>query len=254
MNDLLPDPLVPPEVDLRGFPYMPLFVRRLRDSDFVSISSGPEFKAAVMLWCASWAQVPAGSLPGDDRILGKLSDAGRHWRRVREVALYGFVKCSDGRLYHRVIAEQALETWKSKLSELNRTKAATEARKNQRDVDRNVERDDHRDGQRNVHQQNRTEQSIQGASPPVPPSRGLSRPLESPDPPAAGRSSSAFADDRAQSSKSGKKIREPESLVWQGVKGTAGKAAAERAGMLPEWKAEREAIRLSRFKSNGGHR
>ena len=97
-------------------------------------------------------------------------------------------------------------------------------------------------------------QTHMGALPPIPLSRGLSRPLESPDLPAAGRSSSAFADDRAQWSKSGKKIREPESLVWQGVKGTAGKAAAERAGMLPEWKAEREAIRLSRFKSNGGHR
>ena len=33
------------------------------------------------------------------------------WESVRGVALRGFMKCSDGRLYHRVICEKALAAW-----------------------------------------------------------------------------------------------------------------------------------------------
>lgn len=90
---------------------MPLDVIRLVDSDLFALSTGEEFKAAVTLWCKSWLQLPAASLPDDDRILAYLSGAGPRWRKVREVALRGWVKCADGRLYHPVVAEKASDAW-----------------------------------------------------------------------------------------------------------------------------------------------
>lgn len=109
-------PLVPEDVDLRGLPWMRLDTSRLLDSDLFALSTGDEFKAAVALWCKSWAQAPAGSLPKDERILAHLSGAGSKWKRVRDMALRGWVECSDGRLYHAVVAEQALAAWEERLA------------------------------------------------------------------------------------------------------------------------------------------
>ena len=116
-----PDPLVPAEVDLRDFGFMPLDVLRLRDSDLAALANGEEFKAEVLLWCAAWHQVPAASLPNDDRLLARFSGAGPLWRKVKAEALRGFVECSDGRLYHSTIAEKALEAWRSKQAQRART-------------------------------------------------------------------------------------------------------------------------------------
>lgn len=111
-------PLVPAEVDIQDFSYMPLDVRRLRDSDLSALESPEACWAAVLLWSASWHQVPAASLPDDDRVLSNLAGYGRvvtEWQRVRDGALRGWIKCDDGRLYHPVIAEKALDAWNSKL-------------------------------------------------------------------------------------------------------------------------------------------
>jgi hypothetical protein len=116
MTDL-PPPLVPVDVDLRDFAFMPLDVVRLRDSDIAALATGDEFRAAVMLWCASWHQEPAASLPNDEIVLSRLAGYGRvvkEWRTVRQGALRGWVLCSDNRLYHPVIAEKANEAWRSK--------------------------------------------------------------------------------------------------------------------------------------------
>lgn len=119
----LPDPMVPAEVDLRGFEFMPLDTTRLLDSDLFALSTGDEFKAAVALWCKSWHQVPAGSLPADPRVLAHLSGAGARWAKVRAIALRGWVECSDGRLYHPLIAEKAVDAWESRLKHEARREA-----------------------------------------------------------------------------------------------------------------------------------
>jgi hypothetical protein len=115
-------PLTPPDCDLRGLPFMPLDVVRLIDSDLAALSTGEEFKAAVTLWCKAWLQVPAASLPDDDRILAHLSGAGPRWKRVKDMALRGFVLCSDGRWYHSVIAEKAAEAWAFRLKQRSKAK------------------------------------------------------------------------------------------------------------------------------------
>lgn len=116
MTDL-PNPLTPADCDLRDFSYMPLDVLRLRDSDLAARLSGEEFRCAVLLWCASWHQLPAASLPDDDVNLAQYAGFGRmvdHWLKVRERALWGWIKATDGRLYHPVVAEKANEAWLSK--------------------------------------------------------------------------------------------------------------------------------------------
>ena len=117
MSDQLPPPLVPEGMSLRDFPRMMVDVKRLRDSNFGAAVSGEEFRCGVFLWCAAWHQTPAGSLPDDDVQLASLAGLGRglrEWRKVRQNALYGWIKCSDGRLYHPVVCEMAHEAQKSR--------------------------------------------------------------------------------------------------------------------------------------------
>jgi hypothetical protein len=126
----LVEPLTPPDCDLRAYPTMPLDVRRLRDSMTVE-SDAEAFRAAVLLWCASWHEVPAASLPSDDRELAKIAGFGRfvaEWQKVKADALRGFVQCSDGRLYHRVVAQFALIAWESRKRYLVRSKRANAAK------------------------------------------------------------------------------------------------------------------------------
>lgn len=113
----LPAPLTPPQSDLRGLPFMPLDTCRLLDSDLFALSTGDGFKCAVALWCKAWQQVPAGSLPHNDRVLAHLSGAGGRWPSLRAVALHGWLVCSDGRLYHPVIAQKANQAWKARLAQ-----------------------------------------------------------------------------------------------------------------------------------------
>ena len=127
-----PEPLVPPEVDLRDFPFMPLDVVRLRDSDLAIGGTGEGFRAAVLLWCAAWHQGPAASLPDNDRVLAGLAGYGRDldsWHAVKVEALHHFIGCSDGRLYHPVIAAKALEAW-----DRNRRSASAHQPPRKRDV------------------------------------------------------------------------------------------------------------------------
>jgi hypothetical protein len=131
-----PDPFVPPDVDLRDFSFMPLEVGRLRDSGLAAHQEPAECWFAVLLWCASWHQIPAASLPNDDKELAKFAGFGRfvkQWMKVKDGALRGWVECSDGRLYHRVLAEKANESWGSKLEHghkrmADRTRKANKSR------------------------------------------------------------------------------------------------------------------------------
>lgn len=120
-------PLVPANVDLRDFPYMPLDVVRLRDSRIVSHTTGEGFRCAVLLWCVSWHQVPAGSLPDDDVQLAAYAGFGRivrEWKKVRAEALHGWVLCDDNRWYHPTVAEKALEAWQTRLDQRWKTECA----------------------------------------------------------------------------------------------------------------------------------
>jgi hypothetical protein len=126
-----PEPFTPPDCDLRNYQFMPFGVERFCDSAAVDLLTGDEFKAAMLLWCKSWHQVPAGSLPDDDRQLAKLAGFGRaieEWQKVKKGALYGFVLCSDGRLYHPVVCEYALNSWSVKRTNSDNGKSGAQKR------------------------------------------------------------------------------------------------------------------------------
>lgn len=131
----LPDPLVPADVDLKDFPYTPLFRARLFGSTFHARASDAEWRAGLTLWLRSWDQVPAGTLPLDDIDLCRLAELGRDlrtWQKVKAWALHGWIECSDGRLHHKVVAEGINEAWDAKQAQRRRTEAARRARLSQR--------------------------------------------------------------------------------------------------------------------------
>jgi hypothetical protein len=131
MTDALPPPPVPPDADLKDFPYMPIFRARLFGSTFHARATDAEWRAGVTLWLKSWEQVPAGSLPDDDVDLCRLAELGRDlkiWRRIREGAMRGWAKASDGRLYHPVVAEVVAEAWAKRAKATRRGKAGASKR------------------------------------------------------------------------------------------------------------------------------
>lgn len=133
-----PEPMVPPDCDLSDFPFMPLDVARLRDSDLAANKTPDACWAAVLLWSAAWHQVPAGSMPDNDAWIAKQAGyalRGRidpRWKRVREGAMHGWVLCSDGRYHHPVVAEKARDAWASKLLQRWRTECGRIKKHNDR--------------------------------------------------------------------------------------------------------------------------
>jgi len=144
----LPEPPIPAYLDLRKTAYMSLAVRQLRDSRLAAECDGDTFKAAVLLWCASWHQVPAGSLPNNERELTMLCGLGKNVQKFRAISglvpaelvsdpnqgydlpprqvaprggvvaggvwggvMAGWVLCRDGRYYHPLISELAVNSW-----------------------------------------------------------------------------------------------------------------------------------------------
>lgn len=114
-----PAPLVPAYVNLQKLDWFPMNARLLRDSRFAARAPDAAFKAGVLLWCAAWHQLPAASLPNDDQELAWLVNRELdRFLEIKEWALHKWVECSDGRLYHPVLAKEALKSWDQRLLHL----------------------------------------------------------------------------------------------------------------------------------------
>ncbi len=115
----LPPPIVSAEVDLRGMEYMPLKGDILFKSTTWLKGSHEARSAALRLWWHSFAhEVPAASLPDDDQLLAEYAGYGevvKAWLKIKPQAMRGWLKCDDGRLYHKIVAELALEAWKGRV-------------------------------------------------------------------------------------------------------------------------------------------
>lgn len=125
MTEQLPDPFTPPDADLRGYEYMPLYGERLRTSSHNSGCTDAEFRASINLWWSAWQQVPAASLPADERELCRLADLGRDlkaWGKVKAFAMRNFVVCKDGRYYHNFLAPLACAAWAERVKYRARAK------------------------------------------------------------------------------------------------------------------------------------
>lgn len=135
----LQEPLVGSEVDLSDMGWMPLDIHRLRRSKaWLLAKRDPELGFYMLnLWTAAWHERPAGSLEDDDELLCELAMCDpKKWSKLREKIMRGWVKCSDGRLYHPVVAEKVAETWErkrgyqEKAEKMRRAKIEKKANKN----------------------------------------------------------------------------------------------------------------------------
>ncbi len=98
---------------------MPLEVLRLRRSKaWLICKRRPELAFYLInLWTAAWHERPAGSLEHDDDVLADLAMCPpKDWTKVRKDVLRGWVKCSDGRIYHPVVVEKVRDAWRSKMT------------------------------------------------------------------------------------------------------------------------------------------
>jgi hypothetical protein len=142
MSDV-PEPMTPPDCDLRGFEFMPYFGDRLASSTFYELAfSNPRaFMAAHRLWWQAWKQCPAASLPNDDVALARLADFGenvRNFKKNREISLHGFVLCSDGRLYHPMLAILAIEAWERRKYERQKKQKYRQKQRDDQNPDQSV--------------------------------------------------------------------------------------------------------------------
>lgn len=128
-------PLVKPEVHLADFPYMPLTIARLKSSRAWRICKRKPHLAFYMLnlWMACWHEKPAASLEDDDLTLADVAMCDDEtWKDLKKEIMHGWVKCSDGRIYHPVIADLAKEAWERKTARRHQTEAARIAKEKTR--------------------------------------------------------------------------------------------------------------------------
>lgn len=157
-------PPVAARVDLRAFAFMPLDLAELFNSDTWMLACRNPFAAAacINLWGRAWHQVPAGSLPDDEALLAVYAGV-PDWAAVRDIALRGFVRADDGRLYHAVLCRKVKKAWAEKRSyaafckaqreraakgNANRWKTKKKLDPPQRDRHGDPHRDPHRDRKR----------------------------------------------------------------------------------------------------------
>lgn len=151
MSDERPDPLVGEEVELRGFAGFMLDVDRLLSSELVALSTKESIGCALLLWARAWKQSPPASLPNDDRVLANFAGVTpARWKKLKAMALRGFVLCSDNRLYHRVLAEEARNAWQKRSEYRRRRDAANERMQRHRARQRDGGGDGNCDGGRDA--------------------------------------------------------------------------------------------------------
>lgn len=142
------------EVDLRRFASLPIDVQLMRSCEFTILSSADEFRAQIMLFCAAWHRVPAGSLPSDDKLLADCAKVDQKtWQKIKIGALSGFIQHADLRLYHPVLTATVKKSYAVMRGNQKKTEGATAAATAKR-----IERNDDRHGVRHDDQVNRTEQ------------------------------------------------------------------------------------------------
>lgn len=122
----LPEPLIPAEVNMGGNDWFPLYFGRLRKSRWWRRASDVARARNVMLWGEAYSAETAGSLPDDDDELAEAAGYGLDaaaFRAVKAEIMEPWTLCSDGRWYHPMLCQVAMEAWSRKSA--TRKKEAT---------------------------------------------------------------------------------------------------------------------------------
>ncbi len=116
MANEMPAPLVGPDVDCSDLDGFMLNTERLMASELLALNGNEVIGAALLLWCRAWKQKPAASLPDDDRVNAAFARLSLpKFRQMKEAIMRGFIKCSDGRLYHRFLSIEAAKAHTKKI-------------------------------------------------------------------------------------------------------------------------------------------
>jgi len=128
VNAELPEPPYAADTRAKGWRF-DLDAERIEASDTWALANDEQKRALLMLWYRAWQQIPCGSFPDDDGVIaariGLPLAAFQVWRTV---LMRGWIKHSDGRLYHPVIAERVLTFVKSREDMARRQREARERR------------------------------------------------------------------------------------------------------------------------------
>ena len=105
-------------------------MERVKRSDtWLRARNGATRGALLLLWSEAWMQAPCGSLPNDDELISLIIDMDpAEFQSKRAVLMRGWWLAEDGRLYHDVVVERALEMLATKEKDRAR-KAGWRARK-----------------------------------------------------------------------------------------------------------------------------
>lgn len=112
----------PPDTRAKGWRFE-LAYEQIEQSDTWAVAAEVPMAqhALLMCWLAAWTQVPCGSMPADEnlfRLKCKLTpDA---WASMRDVLLRGWWLADDGRLYHDVLVQRAVEMMQKRRKESDR--------------------------------------------------------------------------------------------------------------------------------------
>jgi uncharacterized phage protein (TIGR02220 family) len=136
MNNL-PDPPYLPDTKDKGWRFE-IDLQQVQQSDTWALASAEIRPWLLMLWVASWQQVPCGSLPSDDRVIAaRLGMPFESFNGAKGVLMRGWWLASDGRLYHRTITERVIAMLDRKKVERDRQaayRASMKARKSAADT------------------------------------------------------------------------------------------------------------------------
>lgn len=116
----VPDPPYDHHTMSNGFGF-DLDVIRMQNSDSWVICPVEVRPWMMMSWVISWAQHPCGSLPSDEEMIAARIGCSIDFLQVhRRYILRGWIRHSDGRLYHPIVTEKVLkmvenrEKWRAK--------------------------------------------------------------------------------------------------------------------------------------------
>ncbi len=124
MTELPPPPPVPPDLDLRSYPWFSLPVAEVTKGRWWLTATPSARGVMLTLLCEAWHQIPAASLPNDRRSWTKLGQVPSKTGRLMAEIMSEWVLCSDGRLYHPMLAKIAAITLETSNSKAHRTQAA----------------------------------------------------------------------------------------------------------------------------------
>ena len=103
------EPPFPPDTRAKGW-RLEIDHERIDQSDTWALAK-PEVRPwLLMLWLVAWKQTPCGSLPvGDDLIAARIGMPRASFAKHRDVLMRGWWEATDGRQYHDVLAQRAIE-------------------------------------------------------------------------------------------------------------------------------------------------